>query len=1427
MQDVPAEDRLNRALRISGGLYGAMAAENPLAAAIASPPLAPLIVPSLIAKATGNDPTQVGAGAMGAAGEFVTDPLTYVGMGIPGELAAAAPQGSRLARILETADRYDKLPAVLFDKAVAGVQAGASRAGTALDAASPALATAINPAKWVRPDVQEGKVVRQSNDLLDYLIATSKESHFRKAAREAEGASESLIRQDYNAERAVIDAKKVAKAESLAQNAGRSATPDDILNSLTMPYRQNKFMDGKDVIQHYMDVYQNAYKDAPNAAVRVAVLEAMRQVDVANKKVWDATYGVFNSSRGAARTVKGAAAGKAAPTDTNAMYKEAMDGIRFNMQAGEDAIQDAVRAFSNLQLTDVEEQSLTLLANKTKAAMDAARKTRTEGVFPVRLEEQIPPSARTPKPTMVGGVPFSTPIPNLRRLMRSPKDPMGLGYYEMEERIAQESQLMDALQAQVGAFLGPRAPEVEPARIASMMGQRRDEMAQILQGKPGALAWLPQGPQSEIMSEIWNQLVKGIDQGSKAKNAMEEAFGRVYTARSGQAYTPLAAGNQTPEKILAHLNNAVADLHASGSIPAPMAINNQADFMRFIRGYGSTDEFNALQSTVKPFRGVDLLTTDPIAASYDRAIRMLGPSYGITDPTTGPQKAWASIGALHEGLNSLYKDMALATTTYPLVNALGAMANHALSGLNPFDAGNRMLRSMAKTAVNPNKTHYPESMDNLIAMTGEQPYGAARGFASDLASQTSQAVREMNQIGTSKWEQLLPGNFNLGPIKGNATLGGAGAVLGATGGNAQLPADATDDERNRTIMLSALVGAANLGVGFPTMSKYVKRLALGVEDAARGAEWEHAFRGTVVDNIPRYQQIIEDAFSKGYPVTTTKRPVGKPPEQYPVQMTGPQAPDLKKMLDAIESQGYMVSPQRLNQMLTESGVAESARTRAVQEWRLLNHQANAEGQKLAGHIQFDYENLNNFEELMKQAIPFSTYVMKANPFFARHLLEKPIIFATLVRMQHDFDQNKREHGLTGRVSGASNFGIADAFWSSLLGHNVMAFYNPLKSMFPWSNTARSTEPRPGENTYESLLRLADLYGIPQPGPIPAAIGRFAGLQGDAPPPSLIRSAAPVQGITAALGLNRGQGVDIGAGLASAERDFRRGRGQDVADSTTTAAQGRLAEIYLATYGQTLAEGGPEAFPFYQAIADQKGPLWDHAMRQIAQEKGTRSILGATLGPLSPQALVTGEEAQIRQERKNQQVLSPEFSTRIRKNAALNPTGAASPADVEIMRDAALYFVNREFGLTELPSKAQALLDSGTNHGVNQVRKDLTELQSKSHPLTAAYVTTGGADEAQLQALLALQAHGALQFPGGDVLMRVNQARQDTGLTGRLGNEGHGLAGVHMLPAAKARAAREALQQQHPILAAYEGWRLSHPDGGVDEFLKEYREDKLK
>ncbi len=1422
------EERFNQASRAAGSAFG-QAAANPLVGAalrMASPLTAAPAAGVQVAQLLGQDPGEIGAGMGEMMGQAATDPLSYIGMGIPGGAARAAVPGSRIARILETADRYDKLPAVLFDKAVAGVQGAGTAVGTRLDTAAPTLAKVINPTKWIRPEIMEAdKTVRPSNDLLDFLIATSKGSHYRNAARNAEGASESLIQQNYDINRGILDQRAIDRANSLASRAGRTATPDDILDSLTRPYNPSQYMQGKDVIGHYNQVYENAYKEAPNAAVRVAVLEVMRDVDIANKRVWDATYGTFNTtSRGTARTTTRTAA----RDQTNAMYKDAMDGIRVNMQAGEDVIQDMVRRFADVELTDVEEKSLTLLAHKTKSAMDAVRKTPTEGVFPASLTTGIPPGAKTPATVTVGGV-SSTPIPKTR-VGRSPLDSMGLRYYEMEERIAAQSQLMDALQAQVGAFLGPRAPDVEPARLASMIGQRRDEIGHVLQGEPGILALLPEGPQSQVMSDIWSQLIRGSQKGAATKNAMEEAFGRVYERLSGSAYTPLELGQQTPEKIFGHLNKSISDLAAAGHIPSPSAVNNQADFLKFIRAYGGNDEFRALSSKIKDFRGVDLLNTDPIAASYDRAIRMLGPSYGITEPETKAQKALSGLKTANQVVNSLYRDSALATLTYPLVNAMGALANHSLAGMMPFDAAGRVFKSMAKTAVNPTKTHYPESMDNLITLIGEHPYGAARGFSSDLASQTSQAVREMNQIGQSAWEQVLPGNFNMGPIKGNATTGAFGALAGSTGAQAGLPADATPEERNRAIMQGALIGATTLGVGFPTMSKYVKRLAMGVEDAIRGAEWEMAVRGTLVDNAERYQQIIRDALAAREPRTTTILPPGKPPQQYPVGRSGPSTVASDKLVAALEGQGWMASPERLNQMLTEAGVAESARSQAVTQWRQLNHEANVAGQKLAGQVQFDYEHLNNFEEFMRDFVPFSTYVMKANPFFARHLLEKPIIFATLARMQHDFDAAKREKGLTGRVSGATNFGIADAFWSQMLGYNVMAYYNPLKSLFPWSNTARASEPRPGENPYESLLRIADLYGIPQPGPIPAAIGRLAGIQGDAPAPNLIRSAAPVQGLTAAAGLNRGKGIDIGAGIQELERDIRTARGQDVAEPNVTAVMARLPEIYLATYGKPISEGGSEAFPFYQAIANQSGPLWDHAARQIARERGSRGVLGATFGPLAPQALVTGEEAQIRAERKLQQVLAPEYSSRIQQQASANPTRPAPTSEIETMREAALFFVNREFGLEQLPSKAQALLDSGTWQGLNQVRKDMAEIQREKHPLSNAYVATGGTEEAKLQALLALQSNMALGVPGGEVLQAVTEGRGNVPGT-HLPKQGFGVPTVNPSQtvlkgvAERTQAGRQALTETHPILTEYHGWKLLHPDGTIDDFLRDRRKPK--
>jgi hypothetical protein len=424
-------------------------------------------------------------------------------------------------------------------------------------------------------------------------------------------------------------------------------------------------------------------------------------------------------------------------------------------------------------------------------------------------------------------------------------------------------------------------------------------------------------------------------------------------------------------------------------------------------------------------------------------------------------------------------------------------------------------------------------------------------------------------------------------------------------------------------------------------------------------------------------------------------------------------------------------------------------------------------------------------------------------------------------MQKEMDDHRREQGLTGKVAGAGHVGIADAFWSDVLGYDMMAYYNPLKSMFPWANTAGAAEARPDENPYETYLRLSELVGLPTPTPIFQAGMRMVGAQGDAPPQNLVRNAGVLQGIGAALGVNRGKGIDIGTSLGAGERRLREAFGQEVADPAVTGAMNRVNELYLGTHGKPISQAGPEGMPFIEAAALQQGPVWDVAQRQLAKERGLRSALGWTFSPLSPQALVTSEEAQIRLAREHNKVLAPGYGKKLQQEAFRNPTAPARPEDIEIIRNAALYTVNKEFGLTELPQAAAKLLEQGTNLSVNQVRQDILNLNTERHPMTAGYSQSGSAEEAKLQALLGLSANLPFKQPGGAVLKQLSEDRTQGTVTG----VGSPKTPYLLQPAAaRVKAERDNLGELNPMLARYTAWKDKNPAGTTSDFLEWYRRE---
>jgi hypothetical protein len=384
---------------------------------------------------------------------------------------------------------------------------------------------------------------------------------------------------------------------------------------------------------------------------------------------------------------------------------------------------------------------------------------------------------------------------------------------------------------------------------------------------------------------------------------------------------------------------------------------------------------------------------------------------------------------------------------------------------------------------------------------------------------------------------------------------------------------------------------------------------------------------------------------------------------------------------------------------------------------------------------------------MKQYTLFSTWMLKAYPFFARHIAERPIIGLSIAKINEESDRIRQQEGLTGRITGAMKTPVADQIWSALLGRPVESYYNPLRMFIPFADTYRSLSQvgdqaaRDDSETggLNTALNVAETI-LPSMNPIAGAAIRTLGLRGnDEPAQGYNRWAGPFKGLTAIAGINDGQGINLNAPFIKAEEGLRQAlHGERPVNVEEAQVARKIDEMALRNTGQTIGSKSPVVAPYINAKASHKGPQWEAAAAEVAKETGLRSIAGFTSQALAPQALVGAEEKQIRQAKAGT-LVKPETTTALAALAA-NPQTANTPLppDHPIIQElrAATDTLTQQLGLPAPPAPALADLEAATPARLDTLRKEIFKAQARDNPLLTAYQGGGGSSESALGAQIA-------------------------------------------------------------------------------------------
>jgi len=689
----------------------------------------------------------------------------------------------------------------------------------------------------------------------------------------------------------------------------------------------------------------------------------------------------------------------------------------------------------------------------------------------------------------------------------------------------------------------------------------------------------------------------------------------------------------------------------------------------------------------------------------------------------------------------LLKEFMLTTGAYSASNLSGTLAMSALKGVKPQDILKRLPEHLKPALAGKAQPVVGHDVQNWLDLTEQPLHG---GLLSDVGMQAE-------FVATQDWADKA--RKTASEKIGSKWLAGGGGFLGGTG---QI---VTDDEGADLgdVAKGATVGAV-LGAGFPKASRYMRGIAAAVESAAREAAFlKGAAERTAVAKQDLGREVVQALAEKRPTLAPGPGGIGRvvtsqgtPPAQFKQTLD-----DLREVFDR---QGGVVSPTTLEAVLIKNGMAFEQARQLGHSWQSKLDDASQAGVKLSHEINFDYENLNNFEQFMRTVVPFSTWALKAYPFFAKQLAERPALAVGIRELNDMTEEERTGMGLTGRFTGSVPLGAGDLLFGALLGRDVKAFFSPLRSVVPFSDVGRSLQSVAREEGGGPLGKPLGIMEAFLPGPHPAIqLGmRLSGLLGNAPPEGLSfgGAARPLAALT---------GVDLNAPGVALERTIRQGFGQEPVDFKDSAILKRIDELAVGQTGHTTRDKLAAVTPYQQAKVNRKGPIWDQAKGEVERETAVRSTVGFLGGPVAPQALLSPEEEAIRGARRPPETggsyvqFDPGAGEELRERIKRGEAGvAASPRVMKAMLEQLddLYGEN-------IPAPAQRLLEVGTNEAVNNLQSELYQLQVGAEPLIGAYGSQASTKaETDLRNVLGLYHNPRALLADDPAFMRLSPAEQD-------------------------------------------------------------------
>lgn len=907
---------------------------------------------------------------------------------------------------------------------------------------------------------------------------------------------------------------------------------------------------------------------------------------------------------------------------------------------------------------------------------------------------------------------------------------------------ARNAELDKVVQTALSAIGGPGA-DVLTTGVGKKLAQRLDQMTNLSMGRPAIVADLPARFTDRRFAEDLFRSVEDLAPGvvkdqNVVRGAVEEMWTNYWKAQGTPplARAPLDWRGLPVDSATQRLDDVNEVLQQMGMKPVENSVDLIAH-MNTVLPDGSpilTDKTRR-QATeaIGRWSDADLLQADPYELVLGRLSRQaVRDRFGIEDPNFLK-------GAIGDA-TALWKEGQVLTPTYLITNLLGGMMMAGMAGVNPLKIA-APLRDNVLTAIRGETVHNASAKRLAELMGAEIPLGTTSG--SSYLHEIN-ATKDYFKKGITASEKVGPGKLATG--------------LGLLGGFAGANAAEDEGEKAKGAVAGAAIGVAG-GLAWPKVAKLLLTQVGGaLETTMREEAWTTgattAARKLTPDLMAKFDEVLGRTWRTVEPTgevpqalaTVGGTRIGEVDRSRRAVTTGLSAEqraaaqaDLQSILQAQEG---LINANQLQEILIRNGVDIRVARDMGKYWQNSMDEASQEGLKLANHINFDYQDKNTVEELISSVSPFSTWALKAYPFFLEHLMARPG-FAVAIRELDELSRERNdEGGLTPRFTGSIEQGLGSQLMSGLLGRGVGTFYNPMRGLLPFADTSRTLQQSEGEgNPIARALNTVGAFG-PSLNPFIETALRTAGALGpEEAPRGLLRYGEPIKALTAMAGLGNGQGIDFNLPFTGPERAIRtKLTGEAPTDLTRANILKRLDELALRETGQPTSQRTARTAPYIKAKAEGRGELWDRAAREVQQERGLSSLAGFASQMLAPQAILTDEERAIRLARKEatptsagRVVYDPKLANELRELVQAGQQRQPAPAKLleEAQHDAAQLYGG------QVPDVLRQRLERGTVADVDAVRRAVTTAQIQANPLQAGYSGFGSPEEQALSNQLSM------------------------------------------------------------------------------------------